>query len=72
MSYIVRASWWQSDVPDAIASALVHAVTFATGEVCIGERNRMTGTVTITKDGEVIREYKVGEFQPAGCNEEQE
>lgn len=62
MSYIVRASWrgdkakYTRRTKDK-GSAFAFAIVF----ILSGEKQCHVGTVTITKDGEVIREYKVGE-----------
>ena len=61
MSYIVRASWWE---PDFKVDEFHRMRAFAFGRDVVAtakELGRTEGTVTITKDGEVIREYKVGE-----------
>ena len=65
MSYIVRASWWDDAGNDGCGYSypdLILAVNLAAEVIVDGERFNETGTVTITKDGEVIREYKVGEY----------
>ena len=62
MSYIVRASWWDADEQGEYDFYWKHlAFRQATDWVYIGECKEINGTVTITKDNEVIREYKVGE-----------
>ena len=60
MSYIVRASWRKQPIP-IVGSLAKPAFVTAASLILEGEALQYTGTVTISKDGEVIREYKVGD-----------